>query len=55
MDFVICLLRINKGYNILWVIVNGMSQVYVKEIMKLYGVLEIIMSDKDTRFVLAYW
>ena len=30
-------------------------QVYIKEVFLRYGVLDKIISDKDTRFILAFW
>ena len=32
-----------------------MAQVYIKEVFTRYGVLNKIISDRDTRFISAFW
>ena len=32
-----------------------MVQVYIKEVFIKYGVLDKIILDRDTRFILAFW
>ncbi|XP_031266818.1 uncharacterized protein LOC116125233 [Pistacia vera] len=73
MDFIVGLPRVQKGYNVLWVIVdrrtksacfipvkdtttsNQLGQIYVKENVRLHSVPKTIVSDRDSRFVLAFW
>ena len=32
-----------------------MAQVYIKEVFVRYGVLNKIILDRDTKFILAFW
>ena len=37
------------------ILVKNMAQVYIKEVFARHGVLNKIILNKDTRFILAFW
>ena len=46
------------GYFIAYIkeiLAEDIAQVYIKEVFLKYRVLDKIISDKDTRFILAFW
>ena len=46
------------GYFIAYIkeiLVKKVAQIYIKEVFARYGILDKIISDKDTRFILVYW
>ena len=46
------------GYFIAYIkeiLVEDIVQVYIKEVFLKYGVLDKIILDKDTRFILVFW
>ena len=49
---------IKWGYFITYIeeiLVKDIAQVYIKEVFSRHGVLDKIILDKDTRFILAFW
>ena len=48
---------IKWGYFIVYtkeILVENIAQIYIKEIFVRYGVLIKIISDRDTRFIIAF-
>ena len=46
------------GYFIAYIkeiLVKDVVQVYIKEVFLKYGVLDKIILDRDTRYILAFW
>ena len=46
------------GYFIAYIkeiLVKDVVQVYIKEVFLRYGVLDKIILDRDTRFILVFW
>ena len=46
------------GYFIAYIeeiLVEDVAQVYIKEVFLKYGVLDKIILDRDTRFILVFW
>ena len=37
------------------ILVENIAQVYIKEVFLRHGVLDKIISDRDTRFILVFW
>ena len=49
---------IKWGYFIAYIeqiLVKDIAQVYIKEVFLRHGVLDKIILDKDTKFILAFW
>ena len=49
---------IKWGYFIAYIeeiLVKNIAQVYIKEVFSKHGVLDKIISDKDTKFILTFW
>ena len=70
MDFVVGLCHTQVGYDAIWVIVDrltksahflairnnfSLDKLYIREMVKLHGVLVSIVSDKDLRFISRFW
>ena len=46
-----------QGYFIAYIeeiLIKDIAQVYIKEVFSKYGVLDKIISDRDTRFILVF-
>ena len=73
MDFIVGLPRTQKGYDSIWVVVDGLTksahfipmkttysiaqyaQLYIDDIVSLYGVPVSIISDRGSQFTSKFW
>lgn len=55
MDFVMGLPKTSKGFDVIWMIVDRLTCLYVDEIVRLHSVPISILSDRDPRFTSKFW
>ena len=55
MDFITKLPRTARGVDAIWVIIDRLAEMYVREVVSRHGVPISIVSDRDVRFTSRFW